>query len=216
MSDAQRLIPWLTLALLTVVGAAGAALGIQQSPQQATLDRAVSNTLKAPNYSSLLVSTGTQAATQNLVWEAPDRIGGYVDTGKRRFYVAVIGSFEYQSTQVSTSTGPTNLTFLKGASQPASAYDPVQGYLPYAQKATDIHRNGDVYSFTVTQQGQTAQFTVTVSGQYVSDLTITATGLHADLSITDVGTSPPVTLPAGAKVKAVSGTGTGSSSGAAG
>ncbi len=207
MSDAQRLIPWLTLGLLTVVGAAGLALGIQQSPHQAALQAAISNTLAAPSYSSLVVSSGPQATTQSLTWQAPDRIGGYVDTGKRRFYVAVIGGFEYQSTQVSTSTGPSNLTFMKGAAQPASAYDPVKGYLPYAQKATDIHRNGAVYSFTVTQQGQTAHFTVTVSGQYVSELTISATGIRIDLTISDVGSAPPVTLPAGAKVRSVSGGG---------
>jgi len=205
MSDAQRLIPWLTLGLLTVVGAAGLALGIQQSPHQAAFQAAISNTLAAPSYSSLLVTTGTQATTQSLTWQTPDRIGGYVDTGKRRFYVAVIGSFEYQSTQVSTTTGPTNLSFVKGASQPASAYDPVKGYLPYAQKATDIHRSGSVYSFTVTQQGQTAKFAVTVSGQYVSELTINATGIHVDLTLSEVGSAPPVTLPAGAKVRSVSG-----------
>jgi hypothetical protein len=200
MSGPQRLIPWLTLVMLTVVAVAGAVVGIEQAPEQATLKQAVTNTLDAPDYTSTVSTSSAAAQSQNLVYQAPDRIGGYVDTGTRRIYVAVIGSVEYQSTQVSTSRSSANLTFIKEASQPARSYDPVQGYLPYVAKGTDVTRDGDVYSFTVTQQGQTAKFTLTVSGQYVSLLTIATSGTTITLAISDVGTSPAVTLPPGAKV----------------
>jgi len=177
------------------------------TPFAVSLDKATTDTLTAPSYASLMVSTGSSAETQNLVWEAPDRIGGYVDTGSGRFYVAVIGSTEYQSKQVSTRTGPGNLTFLKGPSQPASSYDPVQNYLAYVKRATGITRNGDVYSFSVTQQSQTAQFTVTVTGRYVSYLTLASSGMTIDLTVSSVGTAPPVRLPTGAKVTEVNGSG---------
>ena len=108
----------------------------------------------------------------------------------------MVGSEEYQSSVVATSTGPGNLTFTKGAlSQPASAYDPVQGYLPYAKRATHVTQNGDQYSFVITQDGQTAHFVFTVTGQYVSHVQLTAASTRVDLTISDVGTSPSVTLP---------------------
>jgi hypothetical protein len=199
------LIPWLILVLLTAVGVAGAALGIHQSPKQATLKQAVANTLAASNYTSVFTSVLTSATsgqTQYLVYQAPDRIGGYVDTGGRRFYVAVINRVEYQSTQVATSRSSANLTFLRSASNPARSYDPVQGYLPYVAKATGVKQSGAVSTFTITQQGQSAKFAVTVAGSYVSQMVITAPGAKVTLDISAVGSSPPVTLPAGAKVSA--------------
>jgi hypothetical protein len=207
MSGAQRLIPWVIMGVLTVVALAGAALGLHQAPVQASLNQAVANTLAAPSYTSLLTVTGAHAETQYLVYQAPNRIGGYVDTGSKRIYVAVIGSAEFSSTQTSPSSSGTNLTFTQVASQPARSYDPVDGYLPYVKKGTNVTRDGDVYSFSVTNQGQAAKFTVTVSGQYVSQITITASTAHLTMDISNVGNSPAVALPAGAKVKAASGTG---------
>jgi hypothetical protein len=212
MSDSQRLIPWLALTLLTVVGIAGAVLGLTGAPKQAGLDAAVHNTLSAPNYTSLLQATGQTPQTQSLTWESPNKLGGWVDTGGRRFYVYVLGSTEYQSSAVAVTTKDSDLTYLRGTSQPAASYDPVQGYLPYAERATHVTQHGNSYSFPVTQEGQTAEFTVTVSGQYVSQLKLVATGTAVDLSIGSVGTAPPVTLPSGAKIKAASTSSSASSS----
>jgi hypothetical protein len=210
MSGVQRLIPWVIMGVLTVVAVGGAVLGVHQAPVQASLSQAVANTLAAPNYTSLLTVTGTSAQTQYLVYQSSDRIGGYVDTGGKRVYVAVIGSLEYTSTKVSTSTSSSNLTFTSAPSQAAKTYDPVQGYLPYVKKGTKLTQDGDVYSFTVTNQGQAAKFTVTVSGQYVSQVTITAPSAHLTMDISNVGSSPAVALPPGAKVAA---SGAGSSAG---
>ena len=55
------------------------------------------------------------------MYQAPNRLGGYVDSGdKVRVYVAVIDSVEYQSNQVSPSASTDHLTFQKQASQGAS------------------------------------------------------------------------------------------------
>jgi len=197
------LIGWLLLVLVAVLAAGGAALGVTQAPKQATLQNAVKNTLNAANYTSDVLESSSQGTqTQHLVFQAPSRLGGYVDSGTVRVYVAVIDGVEYQSNQVSPSASTDHLTFQKQASQPASSYDPVHEYVTLAKNAKHVHQKGDTYTFTVTQGGQTASFTATVIGQYLSDLTITATGAQLSLTVASVNSSPPVTLPAGAKVVA--------------
>jgi hypothetical protein len=204
MSGAQRLVPWLTLALLTVVGAGGAALGIMASNAPVALDTAATSTLHAANYTELATVTGGEDGneTLSLVWHAPDTLGGHVESQGRRAYVWVFGTTEYQSTTVAVTRGPSGLTIQKGTGQPASASDPAQGLLPYAQRATHVTRSGDTYSFEVTQDGQTAHFTATVTGPYVSRITVSAPSQSSVLGISQVGTSPPVKLPAGAKIVA--------------
>lgn len=197
------MIGWLLLVLVAVLAAGGAALGVTQAPKQATLQNAVKNTLNAANYTSDVLESSSQGTqTQHLVFQAPSRLGGYVDSGTVRVYVAVIDGVEYQSNQVSPSASTDHLTFQKQASQPASSYDPVHEYVTLAKNAKHVHQKGDTYTFTVTQGGQTASFTATVIGQYLSDLTITATGAQLSLTVASVNSSPPVTLPAGAKVVA--------------
>jgi len=197
------LIGWLLLVLVAVLAAGGAALGVSQAPKQATLQTAVKNTLNASNYTSDVLESSSQGTqTQHLVYQAPNRLGGYVDSGTVRVYVAVIDGVEYQSNQVTAATSTAHLTFQKQASQPASSYDPVHEYVALAKNAKNVHQKGDTYTFTVTQQGQSASFTATVIGQYLSDLTISATGAQLSLTVTSVNSSPPVTLPGGAKVVA--------------
>lgn len=188
------------LLVLTVVAAGAALFAVRDSPTQVGLQLAVTNTQSASNYTSVLSTSGISAQAQHLVYQAPQRIGGYIDTGKRRIYVAVINSVEYQSTPVSPTSSSNGLTFVKQPSQPAQSYDPVRGYLPYAAKATHVIKNGDVYRFSVTKQTQTAHFTVTVSGRYVSQLTIGVAKSYTTLTISNVNSSPPVALPPGAKV----------------
>ena len=46
-------------------------------------------------------STPQGKQTDYLVFEAPDKLGGYVQSGNKRTYVYVIGDTEYQSLTVS-------------------------------------------------------------------------------------------------------------------
>ncbi len=201
MSGFRYWIGWLLLGVLVVVGAGAAALGVSQAPKNAPLLQAVTNTLSATNYSEVLVESTSQGKqTDNLVFQAPDRLGGYIESGNRRTYVYVIGSTEYQSLTVSSSASTRNLVFYRQASQGAAALDPAHGYLPYASQAKNPKHNGDTYSFTLTKQGQTGTFTYTVDGGYITQFTLSVPNASVRLDISAVGTSPPVALPAGARV----------------
>ncbi len=205
MSNGRNLISWLLLGLLTVVGAGAAVLGVVQSPKSASLQQAVTNTLGAANYSEVLNEVTPQGKqTDYLTYQAPDRLGGYIQSGTKRTYVYVIGNYEYQSLTVAPGASTDHLTFYRQASQGAQALDPAHGYLPYAKQAKDVTQSGDTYSFSLsetTAQGkQTGKFTYTVTGSYVSQFTLTVSTSSVNLVISQVGTSPPVTLPAGAKV----------------
>ena len=168
-----------------------AVLGIAQAPKNATLiscatpqqpvqlcTGAVPNTLGASNYSEVLNEVTPQGKqTDYLVYQAPDRLGGYIQSGNKRTYVYVIGKWEYQSLTVSSVGASTDhLTFYRQASQGAQDLDPAHGYLPYAKQAKDVTRSGDTYTFTLsetTAQGkQTGKFVYTVTGPYVSEFNL--------------------------------------------
>ncbi|MGH9080588.1 MAG: hypothetical protein ACRDYE_11045 [Acidimicrobiales bacterium] len=201
MTGFRHLLAWLLLGGLVVVGAGAAVLGVAQAPNNAPLLKAVTNTLAAPNYSQVLVERASQGRqSEYLVWQAPDRLGGYIQSGNRRSYVYVIGSNQYQSLTVLAGTPTNRLTFYRQTGQGAVNFDPAHGYLPYATQVKNPTQSGSTYSFSVTKQGQTGTFTYTVSGQYVSQFTLSAPGTSIRLDISHVGTSPPVKLPAGAKV----------------
>jgi hypothetical protein len=199
----RNAIAWLLLALLVVVGAGAAVLGVAQAPTSAPLLDAVTNTLSARNFSEVLVENTAQGQQSDyLTFQAPDRLGGYIQSGNRRTYVYVIGSYQYQSLTVSAGTVPRRLVFYRQLSQGAVALDPAHGYLPYATQAKHPSRSGDTYSFTLTKGGQTGTFTYTVSGQYISQFTLTVPHASVTLDISSVGTSQPVKLPAGSRVVA--------------
>ena len=205
MNNGRNLISWLLLGLLTVLALGGAALGIAQAPKNVPLQQAVTNTLGAANYSEVLTENTPQGKqTDYLVYQAPDRLGGYIQSGSKRTYVYVIGKVEYQSLTVSNNTSTNHLVFYRQASQGAQALDPAHGYLPYAKQATGIQQSGDTYSFTLsetTAQGkQSGTFTYTVTGSYISEFTLDVATASVQLVISQVGSSPPVMLPAGAKV----------------
>jgi hypothetical protein len=207
MLNARHMIAWLLLVLLVVVGGGAAAVGIVQSPNSAPLPEAVKNTLAARNYSEVLTENVPQGKqTDYLTWQAPDRLGGYIQSGNKRTYVYVIGTVEYQSVTVTANASTKHLVFYKqNASGGAAALDPARGYLPYASEAKNVQKSGDTYSFTLTQtstQGvtETGMFTYMVSGKYVSEFTLNVKNESVQLIISQVGTSPPVALPAGAKV----------------
>ncbi len=205
MNTGRNLISWLLLGLLTVLALGGAVLGIAQAPKNVPLAQAVTNTLGAANYSEVLTENTPQGKqTDYLVYQAPDRLGGYIQSGSKRTYVYVIGKVEYQSLTVANNTPTNQLVFYRQASQGAQALDPAHGYLPYAKQATDIQQSGDTYSFTLsetTAQGkQSGKFTYTVTGSYISEFTLDVATASVQLIITQVGSSPPVMLPSGAKV----------------
>ena len=201
MNDLRQTISWLLLVMVGVVGAGAAVLGVSQAPKNVPLDKAVSNTLAASNYSQVVTESTPQGKqTDYLVFEAPDKLGGYVESGNKRTYVYVIGNTEYQSLTVPSNTSTKHLVFYQQQSQGAATIDPAHNYLQYATTAKHIQQNGNIYSFTLTENGQTGHFAYTVSGQYISEFNLTVKTASVQLVISQVGTSPPVALPAGAKI----------------
>ncbi len=190
-------------------------LGLNQAPKNAplivcaspkqpiqTCTGAVPNTLNARNYSEVVTeSTAQGTQTDYLTYEAPDKLGGYVENGSKRTYVYVIGSVEYQSLTVSANASTKHLVFYRQPSQGATTIDPVHNYLRYAQTAPHITTSaGGTYTFTLSQDGETGTFVYMVSGPYVSEFNLLVKAASVHMVISQVGTSPPVALPAGAKV----------------
>ncbi len=177
------------------------------APNGASLQQAVTNTLAATNFSEVLNQTTPQGGqSDHLRYQAPDRLGGYIQRGSMRTYVYVIGNTEYQSQAVRNSTSTKQLTFHSQASQGATALDPAHGYLPYATQAKHPTRSGDTYSFTLTKNGQTGTFTYAVKGQHISQFTLTVPKASVTLDLSAVGTSPPVALPTGSNFGSASST----------
>src|ERR1700722_10016098 len=122
MSESRHLTAWLLLGLLTVVGAGAAVLGILQAPNDAALLPAVTNTigntktktLGAANYSEVFTEVASAGKeTEFLVFQAPDRIGGYQQSGNKRTYVYVIGKVAYESLTVAANASTAHLTFYR-------------------------------------------------------------------------------------------------------
>ena len=165
----------------------------------------MNNTLSAHSYTEVLTQNSSQGEqTDNLTYQAPDRLGGYIQSGSKRTYVYVIGSTQYQSQAVPNDTPLKQLSFQSQASQGATALDPADSYLPYATQTKHATRSGNTYSFTLSKQGTTGTFTYTVNGRYVSKFTLKVPSATAQLDFSAVGSSPPVALPAGSSVSAAS------------
>jgi hypothetical protein len=212
MSDARRLISWLLLVLLGVVGLGAAVLGVSQAPKNAALVAAVNNTKNAPNYTQVVSEKTPQAAqTDYLVWQAPDRLGGYVQSGNKRQYVYILpsatGPVEYQSVTQSASASTKHLVFYRQAGGSAESLNPAYAYLQYALEAKHVTHSGNTYTFTLSQTGsegkETGTFVYTVTGSYVSQFDLTVETSSVRLIISAVGSSPPVKLPAGSRVVAL-------------
>ncbi len=198
----RDLVGWLLLALVGAVAAGAAVLGVTEAPRQASLRGAVDNTLAASSYTEDISHATPQGTeTLHLVFEAPDRLGGYVQLGNVRSYVVVLGSTQYQSTNVAADAPTRGLTFFSQPSAPARSNDPLAAYLTdYVRPATVVRRDGTHYRVTVVKSGQTGTFVATVSGPYVVELSVRAPGLSDHIVVSAVGSSPPVRLPAGARV----------------
>jgi hypothetical protein len=210
MSEMRRLISWLLLALVAVVGLGFAVLGIALAPKNAPLEEAATNTLSAPNYTQILTEKTTQGDQSGfLVWQAPNRLGGYVQSDNKRTYVYVLpsakGPMEYLTKPVAPGTSTANLTFYRQPYESAALADPTQTYLRYAKRAKVVTSSGNTYTFTLTQTGstgtpETGKFVYKVNGAYVSQFNLTVANESVQLVISAVGSSPAVSLPAGAKV----------------
>ena len=149
------------------------------------------NTLAASNYSQVVTESTPQGKqTDYLVFEAPDKLGGYVESGSKRTYVYVIGDTEYQSLTVPSNGLHQAPGLLPQPSQGAATIDPAHNYLRYASTAKNISQTGSTYSFTLTQNGETGHFAYTVSGQYISEFDRAVKTASVQLVISQVGTSP--------------------------
>ncbi|MEI7859433.1 MAG: hypothetical protein WCI26_06320 [Acidimicrobiales bacterium] len=200
MSEMRKYLSFLLLGILTLVGLGAAALGFSQSSSGVALGPAVTNTLSAPNFSEHLVEHTPQGSqTANLVFQAPDRLGGWLESAGRRTYLYIIGSTEYISVTQSTKGPKTPLTFYKQQTTGALAVDPAHTYLPYYNKGPAT-TSGSVTTVTLSQGGQTENLKYTVTGDYVSNFKAVTPGGSISLDISAVGTSPQVKLPAGAKI----------------
>jgi hypothetical protein len=206
VSDLRPTISWLLVAMVGVIGAGAAVLGITQAPSNVSLNKAVANTLAASSYNEVVTQTGpTGTATDYLTFHAkPATLGGYIEESGRRTYVYVIGNTEYQSVPVASGTPPHGLTFYKQKGPGAAAVDPARHYLGFAKTGKNVTQSAGTYSFSLSQQGQTGHFAYTVSGQYVSGVLLTVATASASESvhvvIAQVGSARPVTLPKNIKI----------------
>ena len=198
----RKYLAFLLLGILTLVGAGGAAIGAVQSQSGTALSQAVKNTLGASNYTEDLVEKtpqGNQSA--HLVYQAPDRLGGWLLSAGRKTYLFIIGTTEYIAVSQS-ATAPMPTTFYTQQTTGAKAVDPAHTYLPYYDKGKST-RNGSVTTVILTQGSQKETLTYTVTGNYVSEFNADTPGGTINLGITDVGSSPAVELPKGYKTTPV-------------
>ena len=83
-------------------------------------------------------------------------------------------------------------SYLRAVRRPRQERDQVGEHL-------HLHADPDLIAGKVT-----GTFAYTVAGPYVSQFNLAVQGSSVQLVITDVGSSPPVDLPAGAKIVATS------------
>ncbi len=201
----RKILSFVLLGVLTVAGLGAAAVGVVQSQSGTALGQAQKITLNSPNYSEYLVEKTPQGnESASLVYQAPDRLGGWLESEGRRTYLVIIGSTEYVSVPRTAKTAKGPLTFYTQQSTGAQAVDPAHTYLAYwdcrGVLPCPSSRSGSVTTVTLTQSGQTEKLQFTVRGNYVSRFAAAAQGATLGLDLSRLGTSPPVALPAGAKI----------------
>ena len=198
----RKYLSFILLGALTVVGLGAAVLGIVQSQSGTSLGQAVTITLKSPSYAELDVEKTPQGdQTANLVYQAPDRLGGWIQSAGKRTYLVIIGSTEYISLTRDAKLAGSPLIFYTQQSPGAQAVDPAHLYLPFYKQGPST-RSGSVTTVTVTQNGQSVKLRFTVTGNYVSNFTANEPGGSIDLTISHVGSAPAVNLPKGSRIVA--------------
>ncbi len=207
MNGSRNLYAWSLVGLVGVVTAGAAALGITQAPTTAALQPAITNTLRAASYSEVFTATsnsGTAVGTETgyLTYQAPDRLGGYVEISQnQRSYIYVLGSYEYQSITVTNRASASTLVFYRQPITQSLAHtDPAMQYLRYGRLGHQTGHSGDTYTRVLTRGGETGTLTYTVSGQYVGHVTVQAPGTTLAVTISQIGTASPVNLPKGARI----------------
>jgi hypothetical protein len=201
--DARQGLSWLLVAMVAAVTAGAAALGVSQAPTTASLTDAIHNTLKASGYNEVATEQMQQGAgseTAYVTYQAPDRLGGYVEASGKRTYIYFIGQYEYRTLPLSPRASTRHLTLYRQAVPGGTSADPAHTYLVLATQGTDQRQSGNTTTMTLNQAGQTVSLSYTVSGQYISQFKGSGQGASVELLISQVGNAPPVNLPAGARV----------------
>ena len=178
MNDLRQLIAWLLLALVAVVGAGAAALGVAQAPKNVPLKQAVANTLGAPNYTEVSPrSTPQGTQTDDLVWQAPDKLGGYV-AERKQAHLRLRHRGQGVPEPDRVGGHPHQAPGVLPAAEPGgggSSTWPSTTWVSLNWPRTSC-RHGNTYTFSLTQGGQTGHFDYhRVEGKYVSAINLTVT-----------------------------------------
>ena len=196
----RKYLSLVLLGVVSLVGLGAAVLGTVQASSGTALGQAVTNTLGSTNYSETLVEKTQQGSeTVNLVYQAPDRLGGWLQSGGRRSYLVIIDPIAYQSVTRPASVTRAPLVFYAQQSTGAQNVDPVHHFLPFWNKGPST-RSGSVTTVTLSQGGQTEKLSFTVTGNVVTKFFAVFPGGSYLLDISSFGTSPAVALPKGARV----------------
>jgi hypothetical protein len=206
----RKYLSFVLMGILTLVGLGAVAIGIVQAQSGTSLGQAQKITLGSTSYSEYLVEKTPQGnQTASLVYQAPDRLGGWLQSAGRRTYLVIIGSKEYISVTRPASAKGTPLTFYTQQTTGAQAVDPAHTYLPYwnchGAPTCPTTRSKSTTTVTLSQGGQTEHLHYTVTGNYVSNFSASTPGGTISLDISKVDDSPAVALPKGSKVIAFPG-----------
>ncbi|HEX4218086.1 MAG TPA: hypothetical protein VHZ02_06955 [Acidimicrobiales bacterium] len=210
MTDTRRVLSWLLLALVGVVTAGGAFLGVYYAPSQpvTSLKLAAKSTGAASSYTEDLKqkSTTNGVGQLHLVLQAPDRAVGFQQATGQRLYFVIVNDTVYQTTPTKISSSVTVHHFtVQHATNPIPQVDPLPSYLTLVSRAKDIHHDGAVYTFPLaTNTGGKALLHYTVTGEYVSKIVVDIAGSVTTINVTKINSSPPIKVPA--KSSIVSGT----------
>jgi hypothetical protein len=200
MTDARRTLSYLLLVLVAVVTAGGAFLAVYYAPSQpaTSLSLAAKATNAATSYTEDLKETApTGTAQLHLVLQAPSRAAGYQQARGLRSYFVVVNDTVYETVARSINSSITSHRFgIQHVANPLPQVDPLPSYLAVVSRAKAIHRNGDVYSFSLkTNTGATALLRYTVTGDYVSGIDVSIPGAVTHIDVTNINTSPPIQVP---------------------
>jgi len=204
----RKFLSFVLMGVLTLAGLVAVGVGVLQAQSGTSLGQAQKITLASTSYSEALVEKTPQGnQTASLVYQAPDRLGGWLESAGRRTYLVIIGSKEYISITRPASAKAAPLTFYTQQTTGAQAVDPAHTYLPYwnchGAPTCPTTRSKSTTTVTLSQGGQTEHLHFTVTGNYVSTFAAVTPGGSIKLDITKVNDSPAVELPKGAKVIAV-------------
>ena len=190
----------LVVVLVLVAGGLVAALLVLGGPTKRAnvpLAQAVADTLGASGFSEHLTESTPQGnQTADLVYQAPNRLGGWLTSAGHRTYLVIIGGTEYIGTTQPGTDRVVPRSFTSQTTTGASAVDPAHTYLPYYSKGKS-HTFEGVTTVTLHSGMQTETLTYTVDGGFVSTLRAETPGGTVTLNISRVDAAPTVGLPAG-------------------